>query len=216
MRTLGLFLLAVISPLLPMHAEERKDSVKTLSAIGVRADIGGPILKLFGSDFMQYEASGYVGVKNRFFPTLEIGYGTSDYTSETTKNTSKTRALYYRIGMDYNFIKRNKYNSRFTAGLRYGLSIYNYDITAPDFQDKVWKVQRPLVLNDVPGSAHWLEVVAGVGTKLWRMIYVGWSVRFKFLLAEKANEIGSPYYIPGYGTKGDTTWGGSFYVGVEF
>ena len=46
-----------------------------MNGIDVGVDILSPALKAFGSDFMTAEAMVDVNLYNRYFPTVELGYG---------------------------------------------------------------------------------------------------------------------------------------------
>ena len=110
--------------------------------------------------------------------------------------------------MDYNFNKKHNGN-RFFAGLRYGFSRYNYDFTNAEFRDPVYGGSTGLDLSGQKTNMHWMEVSVGCETKLWSFIRLGWTLRFKARLSEKDTSYGSPYYAPGFGKNGATTWGGT-------
>ena len=55
-----------------------------------------------------------------------------------------------------------------------------------------------------------MEFVAGIDAKIWKMVRLGWSVRYKRRLSNKDPEIGKPWYVPGYGKEGGSRIGASF------
>lgn len=186
-----------------------------ISSADVRADIFGPCSDAIGLGFTHYEAAARIGIKNKYFPIIELGYGTSDYTGESTGNGSKVSAPYMRLGVGYNFTKPNHLDSRFTIGMHYGISSYTYDLSDPNFGDPVWVAPLPLNLTNVDGSMHWLELVAGVETRLWKFVHAGWTARYKFRISQSRSDIGQPYIVPGYGVNDGTTWGATFFISFE-
>ena len=39
----------------------------------------------------------------------------------------------------------------------------------------------------------------GIRAHVWKALYMGWSLRFKFKLSYSADEYGDPWYVPGFG-----------------
>lgn len=214
MKTSGLFLLLLISTFaLCASGQTASDSLaapERLSSVDVRIDLAGPLMNFAGMGYNQYEGGVRLGFRNKYFTCLEAGFGKSDYTGETTGIESKSQSPYYRVGLDYNFTKPNLHNSRFTAGVRYGVSWFKYGLTDSSFADEVWGGHVGLDMRDISGSASWLELVANAETRLWRMIHIGWSIRYKYMLRKSGSEIGDAYYIPGFGKSGKTTFGANF------
>ena len=101
------------------------------SSIGVEiAGIGGYLL---GGDIMSSEILLQSNLKNRFLPTLEIGYGKTDVVNDANDMHYKTSAPYFRIGMDYNVFYLKPYLPGYLyVGLRYGMSSFTYDVSGPD------------------------------------------------------------------------------------
>ena len=56
-----------------------------------------------------------------------------------------------------------------------------------------------------------MEMVIGVETKLWSFVRLGWDLRAKMRISQKAPETGEPWYFPGFGKNtAGLVWGGSF------
>lgn len=181
---------------------------KPMTSVDLRVNIFGPFMNVIGMGFDEYEAAIRIGLWNRLYPNLEFGYGKSDYRSEATGFKSKCQSPFFRVGALYNFTKPNKHDSRFTIGVHYGFSTYNYHVDASNIKDPVWQETIPLNLSTY-GSLHWMEMGIGVETRLWRFIHVGWEARLKFRLAQDAG-LAEPWYVPGYGRNGGMTWGAKF------
>lgn len=207
-------ILLLISLLCPaVWGQSRKDNkpkekAPLLSGVGVGIDICGLAMKAVGARFANMEISGRVGLKEKFFPIFEIGIGDcTRYGGETT-NVFSTRAPYWRIGMDYNVNKKLNGN-RFLVGIRYGFSSYKYDFTCPDLTDPVYGTVRPLELEGLKGNNQWLEFCIGFETRLWSIVRLGYNIRYKMQTLQSYSELGTPYYIPGFGRNDDSAFGGT-------
>lgn len=197
----------------PLQARDKGEGEKAPKAplfmgVAVQVDLAGPVMKALGTKFDQLECGARVNFRDKYFPLAELGIGECERTGEQNANRFKTRAPYFRVGMDYNFNKKHNGN-RFFAGLRYGFSRYNYDFTNAEFRDPVYGGSTGLDLSGQKTNMHWMEVSVGCETKLWSFIRLGWTLRFKARLSEKDTSYGSPYYAPGFGKNGATTWGGT-------
>ncbi len=213
--------LSLIQPIRAQNSEGTKKEAKTplLYGIAVMVDLAGPVMKALDTKFNQLECGARVNFRDKYFPIAELGIGECTRDGESNSNHFSTQAPYFRVGMDYNFNKKGNVN-RFFAGLRYGFSSFNFDFENPDFQDPVYGGQQGLMLKDVEGKMHWTELCLGCETKLWNFVRLGWTFRFKMRLSQKGNDMGDPYYVPGFGKNGTTTWGGTcnliFDVGRKF
>ena len=141
-------LLTLSNLLAPLTANAQEKKVLTkeewaqtplYQGIMVGVDVSGLATKVMGSDMLNTEANVQLNLKNRFFPIVELGYGSIETTHEETDIYYKTSAPYFRIGMDYNVFYQKPYlPGYFTVGLRYGHSSFKYDIQAPDLTDPNW------------------------------------------------------------------------------
>ncbi|MCQ2293864.1 MAG: DUF6048 family protein [Bacteroidaceae bacterium] len=183
--------------------------------VSVGADLAGALMAQVAK-FGQYEAQARFNFKQRYFPVVEIGVGTSNHTSDRTNQTYKVHSPYFRIGGDYNFAHNPVSGNRIYGGVRYGFSSFKYEISGPSFIDPIDGSAMPLDLQGVHSSMHWGELVAGLEGRLWRFIHLGWSVRWKFRFKQKDNAYGNPYYVPGYGDNTDgSCFGGNFCLLID-
>ena len=212
-RTLESISIWLISLLLtvPAAAKERKEVIPKaplFCGVAVQADLVGPSMKIVGSRFDQMEVGGRLNFRDHYFPLCELGIGECDREGHETNNKFHTRAPYFRVGMDYNFNKKHNGN-RFMGGVRYGFSSFKCDFSDPDFSDPVWDSGTGFALNNHKERAQWLELAVGCETKIWSIVRMGWNIRFKARLHQSGNSYGDPYYIPGFGKNGSTTFGGT-------
>ena len=106
----------------PLQARDKGEGEKAPKAplfmgVAVQVDLAGPVMKALGTKFDQLECGARVNFRDKYFPLAELGIGECERTGEQNANRFKTRAPYFRAGMDYNFNKKHNGN-RFFAGLR--------------------------------------------------------------------------------------------------
>lgn len=194
--------------------EVAPDTIPLLYGAYIGVDLLGVGNKLLGGDFLSSEVSLVANLKNRYLPTLEVGYGSTDAWNETGIRYQSS-APYFRIGMDYNTMwKKQHKNSFLYVGLRYGMSSFNYEIsnlpvtdlafgnsiTNPSFQDEIWGNREvPFNHNGLKGSVQWFELVTGINVNIYKNFNMGWNIRLKYKTAASLNEYADPWYVPGFG-----------------
>ncbi len=189
--------------------EEVIPQAPVFCGVAVHVDLAGPVMKAVGTRFDQLECGARLNFRDHYFPIAELGIGESDREGRTNSNKFHARAPYCRVGMDYNVNKKHNGNRMF-IGLRYAFTSFNYDFKDPDFSDPVWQVERGgLALNGQSARMQWLEACLGFETKLWSFLRLGWTIRFKKPIHKKFPEYGDPYYVPGFGKYGNSTFGGT-------
>lgn len=210
--------------------KEKKDATEEVNVplyngVSLGIDLWGPGSKLLGSDFFSTEVVADVNLKNRFFPTVELGYGSTDTWGEKGIHY-KTSAPYFRFGMDYNALYKKQHGNMILVGLRYGATSFKYDVEAlaltdpiyggainnPNLVDGVWGGSPPSSFKGMKGSMQWLEFCAGIRAHVWKNLYMGWAIRFKFRMSSSGGENGDPWYVPGYGKFGSNTMGVTYTI----
>ncbi|MBQ2858095.1 MAG: hypothetical protein IJE78_13450 [Bacteroidaceae bacterium] len=183
------------------QAEEKTTETPFYQGTMVGVDVFGFINKVLSSDITTTEASIEVNLKNRFFPVVEIGYGSIDTMDEETGIHFKTSAPFFRAGLNYNvFYQKPHLPGYLTVGLRYGFSSFSYDIQAPDLVDPNWgHISVPFSYEGLKTKAGWLELVLGLKTNVYKDFYMGFTIRYRSRLSMTKHENSEPYYIPGYG-----------------
>lgn len=175
----------------------------------VFADLSGPVMKVVGSKFDQMEVGARLNFRDHYFPLCELGIGECDREGQENSNRFHTRAPYFRVGMDYNVNKKHNGN-RLMIGVRYGFSAFNYDFSDPAFSDPVWTSSaQTFNMSGLKGRMQWAEFSVGCETKLWSFIRLGWNLRYKARIHQSISEYGAPYYTPGFGKNGGSTFGGT-------
>lgn len=192
--------------------EQPKDTVPLLCGVQVSYNLAGTVMKM-ASDYGEYEGAVKVSLKNKFFPTFEMGYGMSEHDrDEITTIHAKSSAPYFRLGCDYNIAKNKQDIYRILLGVRYAFSKFDFEVDAEP-TDPVWGNKTSYSIKE-NCNYHWTEVLFGVDAKIWGPLHLGWSIRYKLKLSSKEGSSGDLWYIPGFGKQGNSI-GGTFNVGLE-
>lgn len=193
---------------------QQKDTTALFQGLSVSADLVGFLQRQLGS-YGQYEAALHVNLRDKYFPVVELGLGEADADDIATQLKYKTHAPYGRLGCDFNILKNKHDHYRAYAGFRYGFTSFKYDLESPGLNDPVWNEHVPFGAEGVKCYQHWIEGVFTIDAYIWGPLRMGWSARYKRRVAHDHNGIGKPWYIPGYGTDGNTRLGGSFNITLE-
>ena len=206
---LVMLLIGMICPTLKAQEQEKeKEKAPLLSGIAVSADVVGFAMKAIGAKYANMEVGARINLLDKFFPLVELGIGDCNREGAETGNSFSATAPYMRFGMDYNFNKKHNGNRLFGI-VRYGLSSFKYDVQNDSFTDPVYGTTGPLELKGQKATAQWLEIGVGVETKLWSIIRLGWSIRYKSRLSLSHPDGGEPYFVPGFGKNDGNAWGGT-------
>lgn len=188
--------------------KERTERAPLLSGVAVSADLLGFAQKVIGSKYTNMEVGARINFIDKYFVVAELGIGDCHREGAETGNTFDATAPFMRFGLDYNFNKKHNGNRLFGI-FRYGFSSFKYDIGNEAFTDPVYGTTGPLKLNGESATGQWLEFGLGIETKLWRIVRLGWSLRYKMRLDLSHPDGGEPYFVPGFGKNDDNGWGGS-------
>jgi hypothetical protein len=145
-----------------------------------------------------------------------MGVGRANHEDdEVTGITYKTTAPYFRIGMDWNVLKKKHGPNRMYAGFRYAFTSFNVDIIRENLPDPVWLSQTGFGIKDLSCVMHWAEIVFGIDAKIIGPLHLVWSVRYKRPLYHKNGDIGNIWYVPGFGTGSDDQLAANFNVIID-
>ena len=146
-------------------AVAEKDTIAFFRGIAVSADLVGAAERAL-SDYGQFEAALRINLRDKYFPVIELGYGSADADDPSTRLAYKTSAPYGRIGLDINIAKNKHDDYRIYAGARYALTYYKFDVIGEGLKDPVWGDDVRFEAHDVEANCHWLEAVFGVDAKI--------------------------------------------------
>ena len=147
---------------------------------------------------VEYDGSVDIRISKDLYPVIEVGWG--DFETDEINFLYRSTGFSLRAGIDKNYLKKDNANEigMFFAGVRYGVSFFKHE--APDLKisDPYWgDFSGAIPIKNL--NAHWLEFTTGVRAKIFKNIYLGWSLRGRFLIYKSDDINMSPYYIPGYG-----------------
>ena len=196
--------------------KEKNDSIPLYQGVSVKLDIAMPIIEAARSagKTQDYEMAINVRLKNRFYPTLELGYVLAECGADGAQH--KGQGGFARLGMDLAIVKKGETEDNFLIGLRFGGAYQNYDLTNVQVQTNYWQ-SNPIDFYDQNRFDCWGEIVAGCQVYLWKGLHMGWYGRVKLLFTNNAAEGNVlPYYVPGLGFRNDFNWGFNYYIGYRF
>lgn len=190
----------------------------------IKLDLGATALTLgtTKAHLQHYEIAVNCRLKNRFYPTLEVGYAGSlpATTNDPTRGTItlgdsiayRGQGGFFRVGCDLNPLKKHPESPHaLLIGLRLGTSIQSAQHTLLNTQHSL--------LNTITADC-WGEIVAGCQVEVCKGFTMGWMGRFKCLFTRQAEGLPAseykPIYIPGFGRRDNIAWGLDYYIGVNF
>jgi len=146
---------------------------------------------------------------DRFYLTVDNGYWARDF--KGSGNVYSNQGAYFRVGVDVNFLTKDPDKNMFFLGARYGLALFSEDLVI-DTVDPVWGNFTTSYSNEgLRGT--WFELTTGVRVKIWKVIWVGYTARFKFGLSTNDGGDMIPHDVPGYGRADkDSEWGFNYQV----
>lgn len=232
-----LLIIIIVAWAIPLAAIAKEKVVKTDSThththhadsiyqgTNIKLDLGATTLTLgtTKAHLQHYEIAVNCRLKNRFYPTLEVGYAGSlpATTNDPMRGTItlgdsisyRGQGGFFRVGCDLNPLKKHPESPHaLLIGLRLGTSIQSAQHTLLNTQYSL--------LNTITADC-WGEIVAGCQVEVCKGFTMGWMGRFKCLFTRQAEGLPAseyrPIYIPGFGRRDNIAWGLDYYIGVSF
>jgi hypothetical protein len=190
--------------------QEKAKKNHFFQGVSLSTDLFGVVGRVFGNDFDSYEVSAEFNLKNKYFPVVEVGYGSTDETDDDNNIHYKVAAPYFRVGVNYNFMHKKQSPNYVYGGLRFGYSSFSYDVDAPALVDPVWGGSVPFEYNDVSSNASWAELVVGLRAQIVKNFHMGWSLRYKRRISVKDSPNTEAWYIPGFGINDSAVFGATY------
>lgn len=174
----------------------------------VGVDIWDPVMRIFGQKYGLIGFTADVNFHNRYFPVFEVGLGSADNApADKDFHYVSPLSIYFKLGANYNFIFNSNPDYKFFAGARYGFTPFKWGIKSAYPAEGYWGPTPPFSIENQSATAGWLELCLGLRIKIWRNISAGWMFKYHFILHESKSSFGEPWYIPGYGTRGQAITG---------
>ncbi|MDE6300367.1 MAG: hypothetical protein K2M19_01445 [Muribaculaceae bacterium] len=173
------------------------------NGVDVSVDVWDPLMRAFGQKFGIIGFGADVNLHNRYFPVFEAGLGAAHRTPSGMDYTYRSPlSAYFKIGMDYNFLYNSNPDYKFFAGVRYGFSAFKWGLDNVTPSPGYWGSVEPFELPLQNSFTGWFEFCLGLRVRLIGPVSAGWMVRVHTPLNQSKNEHGQPWYIPGYGSRG--------------
>ena len=198
--------------------EAKKDSIpvkKERYGLRVGVDLFKLTRSFYEKEYRGIELVGDYRLTRRHFLAAEIG--NENKTVDDDQLNFTTKGTYLKVGFDYNGYENwlNMENV-ISIGLRYGVSSFSQTLNSYQiYNPNPYFGEEPIIVDGTKFdglTAQWVEVVAGVKTKVFNNVFVGFSVRLNRLISQKVPDNFDNLYIPGF----NRTYNGSFGVGFNY
>ena len=183
------------------------------SAVKLGIDPGTLGYMIFSEKREFFEVEADIDI-DRFF--IVANYGLSSFKLTEDTYIYENDGSYLRLGADINFMQKDPNLNIAFFGLRYVSASFtdklDYDTKALIQSEIGWPSTRETTSNS-NAKANWYEMVSGLKIRVVKQLYMGFTVRFKFILNVKQTVDLRPYYIPGFGKNINTSaFGFNYYV----
>lgn len=193
---------------------KEKDSVTLRDFVPTGVRIGTDVLALIKTGYEERFSGWEVNADidfHRYF--LAVDFGNWQRTIPSDQGDYSNDGTYYRIGADMNFLTKDPYKNVLFFGARYARSSFSEEYSTV-VTDPVWGGVEGTFINQ-DATARWFELTGGLKVKIWKVLWLGYTARFKFALALSDTPQMIPHDIPGYGTNDiekESTWGFNYQV----
>ena len=179
------------------------------TGVRIGVEILGPAMHLFDDKLLSYEFTAETDIGN-FGVMIEAGHQEFEEINDNVNYTMTGNFL--RVGPMVNFLGADKQLNSFTFGLRYAWSSFSETVAGDVVEDNWGAV--PVSFDVQNNKSEWVEMTTGIQVRLWKGLFTGYILRFRFL--NRATVPGVPfdsYYVPGYGLADrSSTWGFRYYL----
>lgn len=200
--------------------EKKKDTVvipPKIDRYGLR--VGVDLFKLtrsfYDSNYKGLELAGDFRLRKKYYLAAEIG--NENKTTDDDLLNFTTKGTYLKVGFDYNAHENwLDLENMIYLGLRYGVSSFSQELNSYQiYNTNPYFGTDPTVISGEKFnglSAQWIEVVAGIKTRVFNNIFVGFSFRMNKLVSNQKPGGFDNLYIPGF----NRTYNGDFGVGFNY
>jgi hypothetical protein len=217
-RLISIFLLwtMAISGFSQSSDSVRADSVVKHSYIPTGIRVGTDAISLFKTQFQDNFSGWEINADvdfHRYY--LALDYGSWARTFKSDLGNYSNDGTYWRVGVDVNFLLKDLDRNMFFLGARYGKANFSENLNVIAYNDFTDAYEN-LEYSHSGINAHWFELTTGLRVKIWKMIWMGYTARFKFGLKHDNTENIIPSDVPGYGrTNKDSYWGFNYQIFIR-
>jgi hypothetical protein len=165
-------------------------------------DIAYPVMSLINKDISGGEGFLAVDINEKMSAVLEAGQ--IDYKYSQYNYNYSSKGTFFLMGMDFNSMQPKQALGKYYAGigLRYGFSVFNQEVKG--FVHENYWGSVTMDINSEKYSAHFIEVLPGIRTEVFKNFSMGWSIRLRILLNTSTGKDLRPVFLPGFGNGGKT------------
>lgn len=178
-------------------------SYPKFNGVSIGANFFDAIMMIAGQQRASFDVEAECSIYNWIFPVLEAGIGFSNAWPDDGRCHFKVKATpYVKLGLNYNFLYKSNPDYRFFIGLRAGWSTFKYDIYGiQPGSDYYISSDGPTQMTGLSSTAFYGQALAGLKVKIWRDLFMGWTVRYNFNIHQSySNPTYPAWFTPGKGT----------------
>lgn len=189
---------------------------RTFNGVSIGANFFDAVMMVVGQERASFDLWAECSIHNWFFPVVEAGIAFADAHPDDGRCHFKVApSVYARIGMNYNFLYKSNPDYQFFLGLRAGWSTFNYNIYDIQPGSEYYVSDGPTNRTGLSSTAFYGQALAGLKVKIWRGLFMGWSVRYNFDIHQSYSDPAYPaWFTPGKGTS--TPIAATFSIGYTF
>ncbi|HEX5169918.1 MAG TPA: DUF6048 family protein, partial [Cyclobacteriaceae bacterium] len=200
--------------------KEKQDTLKVTDFVPTGLRIGTDVIALIKTStddtYSGWEVNADLDLY-RYFLTVDVGSWSRNFQSTDGQYYSNysNDGNYFRVGADFNFLPKDPNGNALIFGARYARSVFSEDYVVHS-NDTVWgPIDETYINANVP--ARWFELTGGLRVKIWKILWLGYTARYKFSLKTGDTPTMLPHDIPGYGrTDKKSAWGFNYQVFIRF
>lgn len=194
----------------PKVKKELKEFIPTGVKFGVDLNSFSRNLWDENKKFQEYQ----VDIDFRHY-LLNFEYGNSEVEELRSDFSYQNEGSYFRVGPEINFLYKPEKLHAVFAGFRYASTIFDDQL---DYNTVDAYGNTSISSSNQDAKAQWAEMVTGTKINLWKGLFIGFTIRYKFLKSIRSGEL-EPYWIPGFGQNrqdDNDQFGFSYYLWWRF
>ena len=169
------------------------------SALRVGTDLFGIGTTIFGENRQRFEINGDLAL-DKYFLVADFGIDNFNLDNQVLDKQTfsyNNEGYYFRIGADVNFMPNDPNHHAIFFGVRYARSFFS-DKLSWQGENEYFDVP-PIESGNDNVRGQWFELAAGMKVNIWKELFVGYTVHYKFFRKINNEGILTPYEMPGYG-----------------
>ncbi|MGL4585277.1 MAG: DUF6048 family protein [Flavobacterium sp.] len=184
----------------------------------VGADLFRITRSMYDKTYQGFEVFGDYRLTKNWYAVAELGH--DKMTRDESSYGFTTNGNYIRLGGDYN-LNQNWMDREdmISVGFRYGMATFSQTLNwyQPYTTNPYFPKERVDINKKQSGlSAHWVEFVVGIKTRVFSNVFMGFTMRLNGLISQTQPDDFENLYIPGYNKKHSGAIGVGFNYTVSY